>query len=132
MVLPRGIRNKNPLNLRIGNDWFGEVSHPTDPYFEQFQTMALGLRAGFKVIRRYIERYQRNTIPLVISSWAPMNENNTERYIDFVCDKARISRTKILDFNDREQMCRLVDAMALYECGQRVEWSDITKAYDML
>mgnify|MGYP007032335315 CR=1 FL=1 len=37
--LPRGIRNNNPLNIRIGNVWLGEVQSPDDPEFEQFVSM---------------------------------------------------------------------------------------------
>jgi hypothetical protein len=33
---PRGIRNNNPLNIRIGNDWQGERKPNTDGAFEQF------------------------------------------------------------------------------------------------
>ena len=34
--IPRGFRNHNPLNIRIGNTWLGEVADPTDSDFEQF------------------------------------------------------------------------------------------------
>lgn len=73
-IRPRGLRNKNPLNIRIGNSWLGEVKDPTDPYFEQFTTMTYGLRAGFIILKRYIERYHRNTVRLIIRSWAPSSE----------------------------------------------------------
>lgn len=43
-MLPRGIRNNNPLNIKIGNDWKGEVPN-TDGTFEQFESMEYGLRA---------------------------------------------------------------------------------------
>ena len=52
--IPRGIRNNNPLNLRVGNNWKGEVSQPTDHTFEQFTEMKWGVRAAFIVLRNYI------------------------------------------------------------------------------
>ena len=33
MKTPRGIRNNNPLNIRVGNNWEGVVSQPTDHTF---------------------------------------------------------------------------------------------------
>ena len=42
MKIPRGIRNNNPLNIRVGNNWKGEVSQPTDHTFEQFTEMKWG------------------------------------------------------------------------------------------
>ena len=126
---PRGIRNNNPLNIRIGNVWLGEVAEPTDPDFEQFISMVYGVRAGFVLIRRYIRHYHRTTIPQVIAAWAPSNENNTQRYIDTVCSMSKISAEDTLDYFNEEQMVRLVDAMIFVECGQHVDRATILKAY---
>ena len=68
-MLPRGIRNNNPLNIRIGNKWVGEVKSPTDPSFEQFSCMPYGLRAAFIILRRYIEVYKLNTISKIVSRY---------------------------------------------------------------
>jgi hypothetical protein len=43
-IIPRGIRNNNPLNIRIGNTWLGERPEPTDHDFEEFVSMEYGLR----------------------------------------------------------------------------------------
>lgn len=127
----RGIRNNNPLNLRIGNDWVGEVPTPTDPDFEQFTRIEYGLRAGFIVLRRYINRYGRNTITKIISSWAPSSENCTERYIDFVSTDADIPRNYLLTFDDRARMCRLVRSMCQFECGFSIPLDIIEKGYNL-
>ena len=55
--LPRGIRNNNPLNIRKGNNWKGEVSSSTDGEFEQFVSMQMGIRAGFKILKNYMTGY---------------------------------------------------------------------------
>ena len=127
--IPRGIRNNNPLNIRIGNVWLGEVAEPTDPDFEQFISMVYGVRAGFVLIRRYIRHYHRTTIPQVIAAWAPSSENNTQRYIDTVCSISKISTEDTLDYFDEEQMVRLVDAMIFVECGQHIPEKTIRDGY---
>ena len=92
-VQPRGIRNNNPLNIRIGNTWLGERPNPTDPAFEEFVTMEYGLRAAFIILRRYIRRYKKNTITSIVSTWAPASENDTLKYIDRVAALTKIDPT---------------------------------------
>ena len=127
--LPRGIRNNNPLNIRIGNVWLGEVPNPTDKEFEQFVSMFYGLRAGFILLRRYIRRYHLTTVPEIISRWAPSSENNTVKYIDTVCQLSGIAPDTQMKYEDEETLVNLVDAMILVECGQHVDRATIIKAY---
>ena len=128
---PRGIRNNNPLNIRIGNCWWGEVENPTDTQFEQFEKMEYGIRAAFIILRRYIEKYGRNTVEQIISSWAPSSENNTMAYVKFVYEKSQIPVDHIIKYDDKDIMIRLVDAMIHYECGQQVNIEKIQYAYDI-
>lgn len=130
--IPRGIRNNNPLNIRIGNTWQGEVSHPTDTEFEQFISMKWGLRAGFVLLRRYIERYGLRTIRDIISRWAPASENNTRAYINAVCHWTGMTELQELAFEDANSMCNLVWAMARVETGYSLDFSEIVDAYDMV
>lgn len=131
-IQPRGIRNNNPLNIRIGNTWLGERQNPTDPAFEEFVTMEYGLRAAFIILRRYIRRYKKNTISSIVSTWAPASENNTLKYIDHVVQMTKLSPDEPIDYFDRETMCKLVAAMAKVECGQPIDDAKIIKAYDMV
>lgn len=128
---PRGIRNNNPLNIRIGNTWLGERNNPTDPAFEEFVAIEYGYRAAFCILRRYIRRYNKNTITAIVSTWAPANENNTQRYIDFVADKMQISPSDIILYSDKVTMIRLVAAMQLMECGVPADMAKVEKGYDM-
>lgn len=130
-IVPRGIRNNNPLNIRIGNVWLGEVNDPVDTEFEQFVSMEYGLRAAFVLLRRYIKHYHRDTIISIITSWAPAVENQTQRYIDAVSKLTNIPADKPLQYEDCESMCNVVDAMAYFECGQHVPFEKIIKAYRM-
>lgn len=131
-TLPRGIRNNNPLNIRIGNAWVGEVMNPTDTQFEQFTDMIYGLRAGFVLIRRYMERYHLRTIREIVSRWAPRSENFTDRYIEKVCCITGIQADTLLSFWDKSTMCRLVNAMVLVECGEGIPYEKIAAAWNMV
>lgn len=128
---PRGIRNNNPLNIRIGNVWLGEVDNPTDPNFEQFKHVTYGLRAGFVLLRRYIRHYHRTSVPMIIAAWAPATENNVTAYVTKVCDLSGITHDTQLDYADKVSMCRLVDAMIVVECGQHIDMKLIERGYDM-
>lgn len=131
-MISRGIRNCNPLNIRIGNKWKGEVASPTDKDFEQFSCMHYGLRAGFILLRRYIERYHLDTVTEIISRWAPASENNTRAYINRVCERMGISALEKISFSDRKTMVSLVDAMILNECGTTIANDLIEDAYTIV
>ena len=131
--VPRGMRNNNPLNIRIGNNWLGERSPADcdDPQFEQFISLSYGLRAAFCILRRYIRHYHRIRVGQIIRSWAPANENATEKYVDFVCKKLKCSDDMIILYDDKPTMCALVQAMAQMECGVVLPLAEIEKGYDM-
>lgn len=132
-IVPRGLRNNNPLNIRIGNNWLGERAPRDcdDPEFEQFVAMVYGLRAAFCIIRRYIRHYHRGTIRQIITSWAPANENDTERYIQFVSHETGINPDETILYEDKPTMCALVRAMARMEVGKSLPLADFEKAYDL-
>lgn len=126
---PRGIRNNNPLNIRIGNTWLGEVPNPTDSDFEQFVNVKYGLRAGFCILRRYIRRYKRNTVRKIVTAWAPSTENNTVRYIQLVCKFGCLDADAEIHYEDSLTMCSLVQAMARVEVGETIPLQVIEDAY---
>ena len=78
-MLPRGIRNNNPLNIRRSKDqWQGLRAQQTDASFCQFETLEYGWRAAFYLLTRtYYHKYRLFTIRAIISKWAPPNENLT-------------------------------------------------------
>ena len=129
---PRGIRNNNPLNIRKGNNWQGERHPQTDPAFEEFQSVEMGLRAGFIIIRNYIKaRPPHDTLRKIITRWAPANENNTAAYIKTVTEKSLVNPDERLKFTDKNKLCRIVAAMCLVECGQTISFGRIENAYEM-
>lgn len=134
---PRGIRNNNPLNIRKGNNWKGEVANQTDGAFEQFVSMQLGVRAGFKILKNYMTGYGGRMKALtnvhdIIHRWAPPNENNCKAYIDAVCRVSGLHEYERLQFNDRNKMLALVDGMIRVECGQPISLEIIASAYDLI
>lgn len=130
-TISRGIRNNNPLNIRIGNTWLGEVPNPTDSDFEQFVSLRYGLRAAFCILRRYIRRYHRDTVRSIVSAWAPASENNTAMYIGYVSKRMNIDPDASINYENRDMMLSLVKAMAKYECGHELSDKDILDAYSI-
>lgn len=131
-TLPRGIRNNNPLNIRKGNNWRGEIPNQTDGQFEQFSAMVYGLRAGIKLIQNYMTKYKANTIRKIITRWAPGSENNTAAYIDFVSSDSGIGSDTVIVFKDAAKIVRIVSAMVQMENGQRLSDRLIITAYNMV
>ena len=121
-MLPRGIRNHNPLNIRRSKDlWKGMAEAQTDRAFVQFKSLEYGWRAAFYLLTRtYYHKYRLYTIRAIVSRWAPPQDNNdTSAYI------ANVSRLTGIDPDDpigipSEQPSRwmmLGAAMAIQENG---------------
>ena len=51
--LPRGIRNKNPGNIKLGTDWDGLSAEQTDPTFCIFDEAVMGIRALQRICLLY-------------------------------------------------------------------------------
>ena len=85
-MLPRGIRNNNPLNIRKSKDkWKGLSLTQNDPSFCQFKSLEYGWRAAFYLLTRtYYHKYRLYTIRAIISKWAPPCENNSKAYVENV------------------------------------------------
>lgn len=126
--IPRGIRNNNPLNLRVGNNWIGEVGEPTDLTFEQFTEMKWGVRAAFVVLRNYILRHKCDTIEKIISRWAPSNENDTELYINRVSYLSHIGAHQLITW-DEKKIKRLFNAMCFVENGRSIDPSVVDEGW---
>lgn len=133
-VLPRGLRNNNPGNIRINGDLFqGEVRPSRDIEFKQFETMAYGYRAMFRILTNYYTRYRLTTIRQMITRWAPPEDkNNTDAYIKAVSDYAGIPADDPIDIRSREQMIRIVAGMSRVENGVDADMSDVIAGWNLL
>lgn len=133
----RGIRNNNPLNIRKGNTWRGERPVQTDKEFEEFESMEMGIRAAFKILRNYITGFggkspKFNTIETIVRRWAPPSENNTDAYIRAVADKVGIPAKQKVSWLNRRYMVDICHAMAEHECGVNLDRQLFESAYDMV
>ncbi|RHI05081.1 structural protein P5 [Bacteroides sp. AM16-24] len=134
MAVPRGLRNNNPLNIRLSATtlWLGEVRPSSDRSFCQFESMAYGYRAGLKLLRNYRNINGCRTISDFIHRWAPPVENNTSGYISRVCKEMHVPESYIPDVDDRQTMCAFVAAMSQVENGIPAVMEDIEAGWNLL
>lgn len=131
--MPRGIINRNPGNIRISEDKFqGEIIPSQDKAFKQFESMAYGYRAIFKILRNYQRNYSLDTIRKMISRWAPESENNTLAYVMTVSSRSGISPDEPVSADNREMMIRIVAAMSYVENGVEADMSDVIAGWESL
>ena len=121
-MLPRGIRNNNPLNIRrtAKDQWKGLRAQQTDAQFCQFETLEYGWRAAFYLLTRtYYHKYRLFTIRAIINKWAPPNENLTATYIQNVCQLAKIGPDEPIGIpsDQPERWIAVGEAMAIQENG---------------
>lgn len=128
---PRGLRNHNPLNIKIGNDWKGETDINTDGVFEQFTDDMYGYRAAFIILRKYIRKYGRNTIRRVVDSWSPDGRRIQDAYMASVSKWSGVPLDKEIHFEDKTEMVAIVQAMARVENGVEVDRTPIVYGYEM-
>lgn len=134
MNLPRGIRNNNPLNIRISNNrWRGKIVPSKDPSFEQFENITMGIRAAMVCIRTYMTKYNLRSPRAIIERWAPEKDNNdVQAYINTVTEKARLDPEYVFNFSEKNKVCRLLWAMAYVECGRVLHFGDFENAYELV
>ena len=115
----RGIRNNNPLNIRINkqNLWRGRVIPNTDGVFEQFISMRYGIRAAAILLSEYYYGRKLNTITKIIRRWAPPIENDTDAYIRNVMKLTGFAGKEVLQ---PEALTSVLYAMAQVESGKEV------------
>lgn len=79
----------NPFNIRYNpkNHWQGQLT----PYlgFCSFESSYYGFRAGIKLLTG--RAYRGKSIHDIISRYAPSCENDTARYIKYVCEQLEVT-----------------------------------------
>ena len=139
----RGLRNNNPLNIRrSATRWQGAREKQTDKSFVQFESMAYGYRAAWKILQSYYERFctagKPFTVRNIISRWAPPTENDTEAYIKNVLNMSGIGgKEKLLPPSNvlsYGRLSRMVSAMTCIECGipyREVDTDAVAQGYKL-
>ena len=135
-MLPRGIRNNNPLNIRRSRDqWKGMLKTQNDRSFCQFETLEYGWRAAFYLLTRtYYHKYRLYTIRGIISRWAPSSENDTSAYIQNVSRLTGIAPDEPIGIpSDKPSRWMAVGvAMAIQENGtSSIDWFAMLKGWEL-
>jgi hypothetical protein len=129
--LPRGLRNNNPGNIRIGEEAFlGEIKPSQDKSFRQFEHIKYGYRALFRQMYLYLTR-GIDTIEEIINAWAPPSENNTSSYVSAVCRETGIKRDKKLTARDGENYIKIVAAISHVENGVEANMGDAIAGFEL-
>ncbi|MDL2319802.1 structural protein P5 [Alistipes sp. OttesenSCG-928-B03] len=127
--MSRGLRNKNPGNIRISRTtYLGEVKPSQDKAFKQFSTMAWGYRAMFVLLHTYRKNGYR-TLRQMINRYAPPIENHTDNYIASVSRWAGVFDNVELDTLDPAEMIPIVSAMSRVENGIPAVEGDVREGW---
>ena len=134
MKIPRGLRNNNPLNIRLTNTtWQGQLKPGTDKEFCQFVEMRYGYRAAFVLQNRYYNIWNCRTVRQIINRWAPPSENDTAAYVNRVCKLMEITPDVTLPSirTNPSVWIALVCAMGYVECGSAPNVFELAKGLEL-
>jgi hypothetical protein len=123
--LPRGIRNLNPGNIRknSANKWQGLADIQPDNEFCTFQDMPYGIRAMARLLINYQDKKDANTVRELVGRYAPPSENNTQGYVNSVCNymtdrlEEHIDAITKINTHDYYTLRALIEAMVQVENG---------------
>ena len=127
-MIPRGIRNNNPLNLEYGAFTIKMGAAGSDGRFATFPTMEHGICAAATNLIGYQTNRGINTVAGAIARWAPSNENNTQAYITFVCSVIGCGPDDHFDFRDHDFLFWMITAMGEEENGADAFNQNVTDA----
>lgn len=115
--MTRGLRNKNPGNLRYSqyNDWNGQTGQDSAG-FVIFSDAKYGIRAMGKTLDSY-QRRGVSTIAQIIATWAPSVENDTQSYIRSVVSQMGASSSDYEPSRENGDFVPLVKAIIKHENG---------------
>ncbi|WP_255555372.1 virion protein [Enterovibrio paralichthyis] len=131
LAAPMGVRNNNPLNIRKGNDWQGETTPDHNRNYEAFISPEYGFRAGAKILKSY-NRRGINTIPAIIRTFAPKEDNNDpNHYTNMVAKWTGFDVNTPVDVDNPHVLAKLLQAMARMEVGRVYPLSTVMTGVEM-
>ena len=117
-ALPRGIRNRNPGNIRRSRDrWKGLAPLQPDPAFFVFETPLCGIRVMAVILRNYQRRHGLKSLAQIIGRWAPAGENDTASYVAAVGKAMGVGPRAPLDLGNDATLRALISAIIQRENG---------------
>lgn len=127
----RGLRNRNPGNIRHSTtQYMGEVPS-NDTAFKSFETMAWGYRAMFVLLYTYQRRYGLNTVETLLARYAPANENNTAAYVASVVKQSGVAPDELVNTLQGDTMIPIVAAMSRVENGVPAVMADVRDGWEL-
>lgn len=117
----RGERNCNPGNLEYSpaTVWFGLDVPAADGRFCRFTDPLHGIRALAKTLVTYQNRDDCVTLAQIIHRWAPPAENNTDAYLNDVCQRTGMLATSVPSLTSGStDLADVVTAIIFHENGR--------------
>lgn len=133
-TLPIFIAAKNLGNIRYnsGNDWLGQKGDYKG--FVKFDSYENGLRAMFKLLQTYSEKYKLDTISSLIPRYAPKEDgNDTLQYIENVEQWSGVPKNRVIKFGlpaSKIEAKKVVKAMVMQETGEDVSDELLEEGYN--
>ncbi len=125
MIPPRGLRNKNPGNIRRSAiPWRGKVAG-ADPEFETFDTAFNGIRALCRILLTYYRQHGLKSCEQIVARWAPAAENDTAAYAAHVARLLGVATDEPLAVDDSDTLARLAEAIIRHENGEQPYAADL-------
>ena len=117
------IGKNNPLNIRYvkANNWRGQTGHTRG--FCDFGSVDSCIRAFAILVLRSYKRLGVVTISQIIKRYAPPSENDTFRYINFVCDHLGCFPFDVI--KDVDMMSLFICVVARYESGYILKFNHV-------
>lgn len=125
---PRGIRLNNPGNIRRTTDkWQGLAAEQVDDEFFTFKSPVWGIRAMARILLRYQDHYELETIDEIIRRWTPpvgyangkSYTQDTDAAIRNIASFSGLGRFDVLDLHRYDHLAPLVKAIIRQENGQQ-------------
>lgn len=125
---PRGVRNRNPGNIRHNrrNKWQGMAAEQPDDEFVTFIGPEWGIRAIARTLITYRDRHRITRLGTIIKRWAPAKGQRpdgttytqpTPAYISHVENQTGFRRDQNLDLHRYDHVEPLVKAIIRHENG---------------
>jgi len=130
--MPRGFRNNNPGNIRVGDPWTGLAPLDEQKSFQQlekafgvFREPEWGLRAIARLLRKYKSK-GFDTPRKIIERWAPVSDgNNVDSYSGHLAEALGVNRDDVVDANDDDVAVKMMLAIATHENGSKPPYSQV-------
>ena len=129
--LPRGLRNRNPGNIRRSAVRYKGETESDDAAFKAFASTAWGYRAMFVLLHTYRVRHRIATLRGMIARWAPPSENHTEAYTRAVSADTGIGPDEALDTLDPAVMIPVAAAISRVENGATADPDELRRGWEL-